>query len=208
VISPLDRGRALLAYHSLDPARSEIILHQLNSRGEILAPSPAPGEPVTPYLTLAGGAGDSATVDIATDEKGGALVYSIEPAGGLQVRFRKISVTLGDDLRDMVLDEVRLVTAPERPRGASIAKLIPGYVKSGYVVAYRALARDDVATKIRVLFADEVGHAEGSNDVYWAGDHGNRTSVKVSNDGRVALSWSDSEDGVEEPTLVNLWCMQ
>jgi len=160
-------------------------------------------------MVLTEDAGDRGTIEVASDELGGALTYSIQQGNeGQQVWFLRLDesgqaarVVRADDLGGRSSPK-RVVKPPGRGIDSSIA-LLP----RGYVVAYRALpyGERELAdggtswlldeAQIRVQFLDRFGELIGGpSAVAYAEEEGGRTTITAAFDGRVALGWTDATD--------------
>lgn len=155
---------------------------------------------------LSGGAGPYGSAAATWEGGEGAVVYSVAPAStGGQVHFRSVEST--GELRQ---DDRAIVAPPERGSDASIVRLVTGRTVS-YMVAYRGVKESAEGEKgmIRVISLDKDGNVQGSSDVYEASLSGNRTSLRLTSNLRVAVSWTDVyDDGTREHKLVNLWCRE
>ncbi len=172
----------------------QLVLQKLDATGQVLEP----------FEVLSDAVGRHGSGAATSDSEGGAVVYAIapDPTGG-EIHFRTINAA-----GDLEQNDRRIVSAPEQGADPSIIKLPTGV---GYMVAYRAVRNrgSETTGMIRVMSLDRDGNVQGSSDVYHASLSGNRTSLAVTSDQRVALSWSDVyDDGTREHMMVNLWCME
>jgi hypothetical protein len=183
---------AFLLYNS-GGSEPELVMQKLDAAGQVLGPFEVLADDPGPY-------GSAAMVW----ERGGAVVYALAPtsAGG-EIRFRSVNAA-----GDLESNDQRIVSAPQEGSDPSIGRLPTGV---GFMVVYRAVIKRGSETRgmIRVMSLDEMGNVLGSSDVAPASIAGNRTSLAVTSNQRVAVSWSDVyEDGRREHKLVNLWCME
>jgi hypothetical protein len=150
-------------------------------------------------------AGFGGSVDIASDSRGAGVVYTIWQGTSRQVWFQ----ALGLDGRALPVMMANQTGGPSEPNSivgtqqpavdVSVAKLA-----TGFVVAYRALPSPSVPQpRIRVHFLDRRGEIIGEGSVALAAMTGGQTALESAFDGRLILSWSDSElvgdAGFEEP---------
>ncbi len=189
-LASLDENRAMLLYKA-DGDVSELVVQLLDETGQ----------PQGPPEVLSSDAGLYGSAAAAFGDNEGAIVYSLAPSGaGGQVRFRSVTgAGLGQK-------DLELVSDPELGSGASIAKVL-----TGFMVAYRATVSGSAGPRgmIRVMFLDPYGNVQASSDVYEASISGGRTTLGVSSDLRAAISWTDFyEDSTREIKMVNLWCLQ
>jgi hypothetical protein len=199
-LDALGAAGAGLAYwrYSEDFSTSEIVFVALDETGK----------PMREAWVLAGGAGPSASVNLAVDEEGGGIVYSRAEAGsGRQVWYQQI-----DDTGQAAVvrtggaraSALRVVNAPFLGVDVSLAKL-----RSSFVMVYRALpARDQTRAQIRAYFLDRYGAVIGDSDVSYTSSSGGRTAVRSSYDGRVLIGWSEVEESGKSVTrVVRLPCV-
>jgi hypothetical protein len=199
-IAPLGSDGAALAYwrYNEDFTTSEIVFRPLD----------AMGAPTRDEWVLATAAGPAASVDVATDEKLGGIVWSrAEGTQARQVWFQRIDATgqaaelLAGPGRSPAL---RVVNSPFRGIDVSVTKLL-----TGYIVSYRSLpAATQTRAAIRLYFLDRNGAIIGDSDVSYTSESGGRTAVEAAYDGRVVIGWSQvNEDGKSELKLVRLPCI-
>lgn len=199
-LAPLGAGGAGVAYwrYSEDFKTSEIVFRALD----------ATGKPTRDEWVMATNAGPSASVDLATDQSVGGVVWSrAEGSLGRQVWFQRIDGT--GQAAELVAGPgrspaLRVVNSPFRGVDVSVAKLL-----TGYVLAYRSLpAAKETRAAIRLYFLDRNGAVIGDSDVAYTSESGGRTAVEAAYDGRVVIGWSQvNEDGKSELKLVRLPCI-
>ncbi|MDD9940475.1 MAG: hypothetical protein OXU20_05370 [Myxococcales bacterium] len=178
-----------LAYHRFDvEGASQAVLELLD---------PATGERARPTRVLAEDAGPEPTVALATDDEGGAVLYSrTGGVNGRQLWFQHLDdkgepaeTTTGSAVRG-ASEPQRIVNAPFRAIDGSIARL-----PTGYAVVYRALPGGDVESpRIKLQFLDPAGRTFGDSEVADTTPTGGRTSVVFSIEGRMVVGWSDRSD--------------
>lgn len=172
--------------------------------------------------TLTDQAGQAGNVDLATDETGGAAVYSLaQGIDGSQVWIQRLD-PMGD-AEDVIVgtqfvgkeDATRVVGPPVRGVNPSITQL-----PQGFAVAYRALplelpdctrpgqcqdANGDGipdpppdngvgSPRIRVVFLGPQANVADESDVALSEALGGPTSIEAAFDGRVVVSWTDLHD--------------
>jgi len=136
------------------------------------------------------------SLDIATGDTGNAAVYSLNINGGRQVRFQVLE---GDGGRASIKDERRLTTFPEQGMDASIVY----WGANGFVVSYRGYNNGDTSsTMIRVLVIDLGIDWNPSGlqpeDIAQAAFGGGRTTVRLANDGTLAIAWLDARSAEDK----------
>jgi len=191
-----------LAYRRFDGATSaEIVL-------EVLRADTAEREREGWILTSEAGAFGG--VDLATDDEGGGVVYSLGQADSQQLWFQQLDrngnaapVMNGNLVGGPSVPE-RILGPPLKAVDASVAKL-----PVGFAVAYRALPSGTVSSpRIRVQFLDRLGSVVSSSDVALASEFGGRTAIESGYDGRIAIGWTDTdEDGKSTLTVIKLPCV-
>lgn len=199
-LAPLGATGAALAYwrYNADLTTSELVFRALD----------ASGKPVRDEWVIARDAGPAATIDVATDEQSGGIVYSrAEGSQGRQVWFQSIDAT--GQAAALVVGEgrasaQRIVNAPFRGIDVAVARL-----PAGYAVSYRSLpAEKQTRAAIRLYFLDRSGAVIGDSDVSYTSESGGRTGVEAAYDGRVVIGWSQvNDDGKSELKLVRLPCI-
>jgi hypothetical protein len=177
----------------------------------------ATGERNRDSWVLADGAGSAGGIDLGTDVTGGAVMYSVGEGTSQQLWLQMLAPTgmpalamLGLDTGGPVEPE-RIVGPPIDATDASLTKL-----PVGFAVSYRVLPRDlnlddDIPAdepRIRVYFVDRRGGRIGDSDIALALPYGGRTAIESGYDGRIVVSWSDTdEDGQTTLTAVKLPCV-
>jgi hypothetical protein len=199
-LAPLGEAGAALAYwrYSADFKTSELVFRALD----------ASGTPVRDAWVLATNAGPAASIDVATGNAVGGIVYSIaEGSLGRQIWFQRIddkgeaAELLAGPGRSPAL---RVVNPPFKGIDVSVAKL-----SAGYVMAYRGLpSANEPRAAIRLYFLDRNGAVIGHSDVAYTSEAGGRVAVEAAYDGRVVIGWSQvNSDGKSELKLVRLPCI-
>lgn len=182
-------------------------VNEQGKRGVWLQPLDSVGAPVGAPVQLSQWAYAGSTVDLATRAAGelrrlgGAAIYSVSIGGDsdeLQYRL------LGADGKPKGVERT-IISAPLRATDPSIAQL-----GGGYVVAYRALPGGPVERpEIRIIFVSHEGDTQ--RDAYGrplsfkladASDAEARTTLRVSTDGQILVSWMDID--AEGKTVLNL----
>jgi hypothetical protein len=163
-------------------------------------------------LTVEGGL--QGTIEIASDEFGGGIVYSIEQGTeGRQIWYQRIDETgVAAPVESGInqggpSEPLRIVGLPYKGVDASITKLL-----RGYVIAFRVLPAGPVArSQIRVQFLDRFGRLiELPSTVAYAADEGGRTSIEAAYDGRISVGWTDATEDLSATTVhvVRLPCVR
>lgn len=196
-------GAMGLVYNRITPeGGSEAVLELLD---------PATGERVRDPWVLTETAGAQPSVDLATDDEGGGVVYSSDGGGDARhLWFIQLDEN-GDPAPVMSgtmvggpSDPRRIVNSPFRAVDASAVKLF-----RGFAVAYRALAAGAIdSPRLKVLFLDRVGRVIGDSEAALSTPYGGRTSIEISPDGRLTLGWSDTtEEGVTTIRMARVPCV-
>lgn len=182
------------------------------------------GNPVKTPFVLTDKAGTIGTLALATDEEGGAVIYTIaQGMYGRQVWFQKLD-DRGEPPPAMVgglvtgtEDPMLIISPPTRPFDASVTKLA-----TGFAIAYRALPAEDASPmdgepdymndtpspRIRVHFTERFGRTVEESDVALSEPTGGLTSIESALDGRIMLAWRDlHEDGTTSLTAARLPCV-
>jgi hypothetical protein len=148
-------------------------------------------------MTLNAESNADGTVDAAF-VGGGAVVFgALVEASLRQVRFRAV-----DDMGAPLGDERALTVFPSVGTDASIAAFA-----GGYVVTYRRLPGEGMPAQIRLLLVTELGDVVSETTVADAAVSGGRTTVRVSGEGRMAVSWADVIEGATVVRLALLRCV-
>jgi hypothetical protein len=182
VASPLLDGTSLGAIGFPSQTGSE--------KGMYLALVRADGSPVGSATLLTKDLGSASAIALASNDDGGAVIYSEVPGGTAhQLRFRAIdhlgalgtpaSLTVGNqDLRDLAL-------AP---------------FHGGYLAAYRRTSAGDGGTgTMRLLFVDEVGNVKMTGYVAEASMSAGTTQLGVAaDDNTFFVAWSNVESVTTE----------
>jgi hypothetical protein len=132
------------------------------------------------------------SVDLTMDAFGGAMVFGALVAG---VR-PEIRVRLLDETGTPV--ESERVATPSTGRDASIAAFA-----GGYVVAYRSTG---ALSTIRIAFLDAQGDFLSETDLATAETAGGRTTVRVTNEGRILVTWADTTATTTRIRAVRVRC--
>lgn len=142
--------------------------------------------------------GVNGTIDLASDSMAAGVAYTIVQGTSRQVWFQGLGL---DGLASPVLGgggaggpsaPSRIVENPQLAIDVSMAKM-----PRGFAIAYRALPSVGVTVpQIRAHFLDRDGRIVGDSAVALAELAGGQTAIEMSSDGRIALSWMDTdEDG-------------
>lgn len=132
------------------------------------------------------------SVDLTMDAFGGAIVFGALVAGVRpEVRLRLLDET-GTPV------ESELVATPSTGRDASIAAFA-----GGYVVAYRSTG---ALSTIRIAFLDAQGRFLDETDLATAEIAGGRTTVRVTNEGRILVAWADTTPTTTRIRAVRVRC--
>jgi hypothetical protein len=190
-----------MVYRRSDNAgRAELVLDVLSRKGE---------RDRDPWVLSADG-GAYGSIDIAGDEMGGGVIYSLVAGPSQQLWFqglgadgRAVRVTSANQTGGGA-EARRIVGPPFNASDASLARL-----PNGYAVAYRALPGGNVASpRIRVHFLDNFGRILDESDVALAEAAGGRTAIEIAYDGRVVVAWSDTDaEGKTTLTAIKLPCV-
>lgn len=141
--------------------------------------------------------GENATVDLASDSRGAGVAYTLAQGTSRQIWFQ----ALGLDGRAAPVigaggqmggpsEPKRVVENPQLGVDVSVAKL-----PTGFAVAYRALPSVGVTVpQIRAHFLDAFGRIVGDSAVALAEPTGGQTTIEAATDGRIVLSWTDTDD--------------
>jgi hypothetical protein len=184
--------------YSLDLKTSDIVFVALDGSGK----------PLRDAWVLASDAGSNASVDLTTDEVGGAIVFArAEAMTGRQLWFQEIDDTgQAAVLRTGIgrAPTLLFLNAPFKGIDVSVAKL-----GTSFAVAYRSLPTPNQArAQIRLYFLDRYGAVIGSSDVSFTSASGGRTAIQAAYDGRVVIGWSQvNEDGKSVTKVVRLPCV-
>lgn len=174
-------------------------VEEVAQRGMWLQRLDAGGAPVGTPVLLAKFAGGGSSIDLATNEDGGAAVYSIvidssanDPTvdQGHEVRFQRLDAT--GALRG---SELKIVSGPEQGVGASLAHL-----GGGYAVSYRTRPEGSAEPEIRLVFVSKEGNVfrdpQGrvkSTFLSPASYDGSQTKIELSVDGYLLISHADGQ---------------
>lgn len=143
--------------------------------------------------------GTNGTVDIAADSIGAGVAYTIVQGTSRQVWFQElgfdgmaVKIMGAGGLVGGPADPVRVVENPQLAIDISMTRM-----PRGYALAYRALPSVGVPfSQIRTHFLDRNGRIVGESAVALAEAAGGQTAIKMATDGRIVLSWMDTdEDG-------------
>lgn len=206
-------SNAALVYRRDSRNGSEIVLRLVDLDGNALRdPRILTDEP-----------GPDGNAYLATDEDGGAVIYTIGQGNfSREIWFQALDkngmaapVLSGGSVVGTAAP-VEIVGDPQVAIDASVTKL-----PNGYAVAYRGLPATDAnangvprvaggtdAPQVRVLFLDRVGSFRGDSSLAFAESEGGRTSIAAAYDGRVVVAWTDAHaDGSASLTAVRLPCV-
>jgi len=143
--------------------------------------------------------GDNGTVDLASGTLGAGIAYTLAEGTSRQIWFqglgfdgRAAPVQSAGGLTGGPSEPTRVVENPQQGIDVSMTKLL-----RGFALAYRALPTVGIAVpQIRVHFLDRDGRIIGDSAVALAELSGGQTAIEVASDGRIVLSWTDTdEDG-------------
>lgn len=151
------------------------------------------GEPRTSPELLSEYSYSGGSLDITSDDRAGAMVYSISIDGMEQIRFRSF------DLSGIRADERKIVSPPAEATDASVA----WFGAHGYLVAYRALSGPGIdSPRIRMVAVDTGVNWDPDGlepvDVADAAPDGGRTTIRMANDGTVMIAWLDAVSSEEK----------
>jgi len=178
VAASIGRSDVVIGWVDRSDANSGVFVLPLDSEG---AAKEDPGQ-LTNF--------SATSIDIATGETGNAAVYSLNVDGSHQVRFQ---ILAGSGGRASVKDERRLVASPEQGMDASVVY----WGANGFVVSYRGYNSNDTrSAMIRIVVVD-LGIDWNPNglqpqDIAPAALGGGRTTVRLANDGTLAVTWLDA----------------
>ncbi len=133
------------------------------------------------------------TVDAALLPTGGAVVFGVLVDGiRHEVRFRALA---GDG--SLVGDE-RIIA---NGTAGSIARFA-----GGYAVSYRAPEAGTDPAYIRLALVNSIGDVVSDIPVIEAPSEGGRTTVRVSGDGQIAITWADASGGGTDIRYASVAC--
>jgi hypothetical protein len=141
--------------------------------------------------------GANGTIDLAADATSAGVAYTLVQGTSRQIWFqalgldgRALPVIGGGGSVGGPSDPLRVVENPQLAIDVSLAKLL-----RGYALAYRALPSPGVAVpQVRMHFLDKSGRIVGDSGVALAEINGGQTALEMSTDGRMVLSWTDTDD--------------
>jgi hypothetical protein len=141
--------------------------------------------------------GENATVDLASGSLGAGVVYTLAEGTSRQIWFqglgfdgRAAPVMSAGGLLGGPSEPTRIVENPQQGIDVSMTKLL-----RGFALSYRALPSVGVTVpQIRVHFLDRDGRIIGDSAVALAELSGGQTAIEVATDGRVVLSWTDTDE--------------
>ncbi len=166
-----------------------------------------------PWLITPEG-GQQGTIELATDETGGGIAYSVEQGTeGRQVWFIRldangeIAPVQSGVQQGGPSEPQRVVGLPYKGVDASIAKL-----PVGYAVVFRGLPGGPITESlIRIQFIDRFGRLiDQASSIAFAAEIGGRTTVEAAFDGRIAVGWTDATEDLMGTTVnvVRLPCVR
>jgi hypothetical protein len=137
----------------------------------------------------------SGTVDLATSEAGGAIVFDVQVAGVRpEVRFRTF------DTSGALTGVERAITSA--PSTGSSPSIVP--IAGGYIVAYRSVKAPDLQLQLALL--DSSGEVTGGISVAPVLDNDLPIALRIAPDGRqMFLSWMDRVSGTAAYNLQRTW---
>ncbi|MGD8859722.1 MAG: hypothetical protein PVI30_06910 [Myxococcales bacterium] len=199
-VAPIGTDYMAVGYRRSNSSGSRIVLEILDG---------ATGERVRDPWVLTELGGNNGTIELATEEDGGGVVYTIAQGTGRQLWFQRLDAeglaapVTGGTQTGGASEPQRVVGLPMVAVDASMAKLA-----NGYIVAYRALSGGAIEEPtIRVVFLDRFGRIIGDSSVAYASEQGSRTSIEVAYDGRVSLGWADAYVDGSDVSVVRLPCV-
>jgi hypothetical protein len=141
--------------------------------------------------------GENPTVDLASGTLGAGVVYTMAQGTSRELWFqglgfdgRAAPVRSAGGLMGGPSDPTRVVENPQQGIDVSMTKLL-----RGFAVSYRALPSVGVGQpQIRVHFLDRDGRVVGDSAVALAEQAGGQTAIEVATDGRIVLSWTDTDE--------------
>jgi hypothetical protein len=141
--------------------------------------------------------GANGTIDLASDSTSAGVAYTLVQGTSRQVWFqalgldgRALPVLAAGGLMGGPSDPLRVVENPQLSIDVSLAKM-----PRGYALAYRALPSPGVTVpQVRMHFLDKSGRIVGDSGVALAEINGGQTALEMSTDGRMVLSWTDTDD--------------
>jgi hypothetical protein len=142
-------------------------------------------------------AGANGTIDIASDSMGAGVAYTLVQGTSRQVWFQELGldgraapVLGGGGLMGGPSDPLRVVENPQLAIDLSLARM-----PRGFALAYRALPSVGVTVpQIRAHFLDKSGRIVGDSAIALAEINGGQTALEMSTDGRMVLSWTDTDE--------------
>lgn len=135
------------------------------------------------------------TVDAALLPTGGAVVFGALVDGiRHEIRFREVPP-------DGMVSALQAEQILAQGAGASIARFA-----GGYAISYRAPATTDTPEQIRLMLVQSNGDPVADIPVIEAPAEGGRTTVRVSGDGQIAITWADSTPGGTDVRVAIVTC--
>jgi hypothetical protein len=173
VLGLLDPGPALVWAEGVG-GTSSVLMQPLRATGALNGA----------LATLSTEANADGTVDAALTTSGGAVVFGALVSGvRREVRFRAL------DMDGTPIGSETILTAfPSAGSDASIAQFA-----GGYAVSYRRVATGGDPAQIRLLLVSALGEVLDDVVVAQAQDSGGRTTLRVSGDGQIGISWADRQ---------------
>lgn len=144
--------------------------------------------------------GANGTIDIASDSMGAGVAYTLAQGTSRQIWFQEVGrdgraapVIAAGGNEGGPADPLRVIENPQLAIDLSLAKM-----PRGFALAYRALPSVGVPEpQIRAHFLDKAGRIVGDSAIALAELNGGQTALEMSTDGRMVLSWTDTdEDGI------------
>lgn len=206
-LARIGTSNAALAYRRErgDGSQSEIVLRVFDLDGNAIR---------DPWV-LTANAGSQGNVDLATDEEGGAVIYSVAAGSNRDLWLQRLDEH-GGPAQAMIgniaigpATPVEIVSTPLVAVDASAAKL-----PSGFAVAYRAIpgapgfGTGIASPQVRLLFLNGVGEFRADSSIAFSEAAGGRTSIAAAYDGRIVIAWTDAhEDASISLTAVRVPCV-
>lgn len=136
------------------------------------------------------------TVDAALlPTTGGAVVFGVLVDGVRhEVRFREVP-------SDGAVTDAQPERVLANGTGASVARFA-----GGYAISYRAPASGDTPSMIHLMLVQSNGDLVSDVPVIEAPSEGARTTVRVSGDGQIAITWADTNPGATDIRVAMIAC--
>ncbi len=173
----------LLIWTEGSAGTGDVYLQPLNSSGAMQGTATA--------ITMEANA--DGTLDAVVFPSGGAIVFGALVDGvHPEVRFRAI-------------DDTGMPTGDERVLGTGKDGSIAAFA-GGFVVSYRTVASGTTPPEIHVLLVSALGDVVEDIMLVQAAPSGGRTTIRVSGDGQIAVTWANATDTGVDVQLAFLSC--